>query len=118
RPVEMLVPRRLRGLHERHLDTYFDEGRTRRMATGLALHGRRSDGSEFPAEIGLSRVATDRGPLTLTSIRDVSERLSAERAIREEERRREVLGALLGAEEAERSRIATALHDDTIQVMI
>src|SRR5207249_9896895 len=41
------------------------------------------------------------------------------RALRESERlRREVIASMLQAEEVERSRIATELHDDTVQVMI
>jgi signal transduction histidine kinase len=48
--------------------------------------------------------------------------LAAERvarlALREsEQNRREVLAGMLEAEEAERTRIATALHDDTVQVL-
>jgi PAS domain S-box-containing protein len=43
----------------------------------------------------------------------------AARALRESERmRREVVASMLQAEEVERSRIATELHDDTVQVMI
>ncbi len=49
---------------------------------------------------------------------DVSDRVSAERALAEsEQRRREILASLLQSEEDERSRIATELHDDTVQVM-
>jgi signal transduction histidine kinase len=49
---------------------------------------------------------------------DVSDRVTAERALADSERhRRHILGSLLHAEEDERSRIATELHDDTVQVM-
>jgi signal transduction histidine kinase len=49
---------------------------------------------------------------------DVTERVVAERALAESERhRREILARMLQAQEDERSRIATELHDDTVQVM-
>jgi signal transduction histidine kinase len=49
---------------------------------------------------------------------DVSDRVAAERALADsEQHRRDILGSLLHAEEDERSRIATELHDDTVQVM-
>jgi signal transduction histidine kinase len=49
--------------------------------------------------------------------------LQAERTARlalrdSEQRRREVLASMLETEEAERTRIATALHDDTVQVLV
>jgi two-component system, NarL family, sensor histidine kinase FusK len=47
-----------------------------------------------------------------------AERAHAEKALREsEERRRRILSEMLAAEESERSRIATELHDDTVQVL-
>jgi signal transduction histidine kinase len=49
---------------------------------------------------------------------DVTDRVLAERALADsEQRRREILAGMLQAEEVERSRIATELHDDTVQVM-
>jgi PAS domain S-box-containing protein len=54
-PVEVLVPERF-DAHRSHLAGYFADSRTRAMAAGLELFGRRRDGSEFPAEIGLSPV--------------------------------------------------------------
>jgi len=49
---------------------------------------------------------------------DVTDRVAAERALVESERtRRRTLVGMLRAEEDERSRIATELHDDTVQVM-
>jgi PAS domain S-box-containing protein len=72
--VEILVPARLRSRHARFRSTYLDAPTMRPMGSGLALFGRRKDGSEFPAEISLSPLATDGGALTIAIIRDVSER--------------------------------------------
>ena len=78
--VEVLVPEHLR---ERHVDLrtgYSQAPVVRPMATGQALYGRRSDGTEFPAEISLSPVETTNGTLFVAAIRDATDR---QRTVRE-----------------------------------
>jgi PAS domain S-box-containing protein len=71
--VEMLVPSRVRRRHRSRRTRYLAEPRARPMGEGLELHGMRKDGSEFPVEIGLSPLPTERGVLVAALIRDLSE---------------------------------------------
>ncbi|HEX2339224.1 MAG TPA: sigma 54-interacting transcriptional regulator [Vicinamibacterales bacterium] len=52
-------------------------------ARGRNLHGRRKDGSVFPAEIGRTRLETDEGVFVLWSVVDLSARLDVENASRQ-----------------------------------
>lgn len=82
RPVEVLLPERLRGAHERHRRGYGDEPEVRAMGAGLDLLGRRRDGTEFPVDISLSPLETEEGSLVAAAIRDVTERRRAERELK------------------------------------
>jgi protein-histidine pros-kinase len=77
-PVELLVPDRAKGLHHDHRESYRRSPHSRPMGTGLALSAKRADGSEFPADISLSEVTTDEGPIVLAAIRDITDRRAAE----------------------------------------
>ena len=60
RRVEELMPERFRKRHVSHRQDYTAALRLRPMGAGLALFGRRQDGTEFPVEISLSPIAGGR----------------------------------------------------------
>ncbi len=80
--VEVLVPEAARSLHPGRRKRYVNDPKPRAMGAGLDLAARRKDGSQFPAEISLSSIATDEGLLISAAIRDVTERKRAEERFR------------------------------------
>jgi two-component system, cell cycle sensor histidine kinase and response regulator CckA len=98
RPIEILVPERVRGVHPAHRTDYFRHPQPRPMGAGMQLAARRKDGTEFPAEISLSALETEDGPIVSAAIRDVTDRIEAQAE-------RERLKAA-----AERERLEAQLH--------
>lgn len=112
KPIETLVPDRLREGHVRHRERFIDDPHTRAMGSGLTLSARRGDGTTFPVEVSLS-------PLTLTLDDGTAERfvIAAIRDVTEQTRIRERLAAAnrAAALAEDRERLARDLHDTVIQ---
>jgi PAS domain S-box-containing protein len=119
-PLDRFLPDRYRSRHRAHVATFADTNVTTRAMGALhPLMAMRADGTEFPIEASISRVETG-GRRTLTVIlRDVSERVRAERLLAEYTRDLEQSRADLRAlsaklqetREAERAQIAREVHD-------
>jgi two-component system CheB/CheR fusion protein len=110
--VEVLVPGPVQARHPDHRAAYFRNAHVRPMGMGLALYGKRKDGSEFPVEISLGPLQTKEGMLVSSAIRDVTDRK------RTEEKLRKLSGYLIRVQDEERRRIARDLHDSTGQKLI
>jgi len=82
RPVELLVPERYKAEHPKNRNAFFADPVVRPMGAGRDLFGCRSDGSEFPVEIGLCPIETGDGPAVVGSIVDITDRKRAEERFR------------------------------------
>jgi PAS domain S-box-containing protein len=86
-PVEVVVPKELREAHRSHRRGFTLEPRPRSMGQDLELHAMRKDGGRVPVEISLSPVTLDGHRHVIAAIRDVSDRVQADEALRLAEER-------------------------------
>ena len=83
-PIEVLVPDGVRPKHPALRDGFMRTGGSRAMAVrNNQLSGRRKDGSEFPIDVGLSRLPElgDNGICVCASVRDVTRLRAAEQRL-------------------------------------
>ena len=105
--VYVLVPERLRASPIAGREAYLTQATVGQAMTGLNQVGRRRDGTEFPVEISLSPLETDRGLFVIALVRDLTE---SQRLQKEHEALRTLLDT-----EQERYRIGMDLHDGIMQ---
>lgn len=87
-PIERFIPPRFRQAHARHIANFARTGETSRAMGRLgALSALRSGGEEFPIEASISQLEVGGQQLFTVILRDVTERLRAERTLRESEER-------------------------------
>jgi PAS domain S-box-containing protein len=95
-PLSMLLPERHRQAHDGHLGG-FRSGATdsKRMGGAQIVTALARGGVEFPIEASIAKVELGDGAILTAILRDVSERVETERALREsEERARQLADAL------------------------
>jgi len=109
RMAELIVPPELREAHERGLARYLQTEQGVVLDRRLELRAMRRDGSVFPVELTITRIAIP-GPPTFTAyLRDITEHVRADRELRASRAR------LVEVADAERRRIQRNLHDGAQQ---
>jgi two-component system cell cycle sensor histidine kinase/response regulator CckA len=88
RPLDVLIPARHQRAHAAHVRAFGEAGVTHRTMAALGdVEGVRANGELFRLEASISQIELDGRKLFTVIHRDVSERLRAERALKEEEAR-------------------------------
>ena len=80
--IEQLIPLRFRSQHQVHISHFLASPQPRPMGMDRNLDCLRKDGSEFPAEIGLTPLVSSREPLVMVTIVDITARKQAEENLR------------------------------------
>jgi PAS domain S-box-containing protein len=101
--ADVVVPPSLRDAHRAGFLHHLETGEVRVLARRLELTAMRRDGTEFPVELTITRVDLPDGPSFTGYLRDITERQTAERSLREAHSRLE----MLAAEQAALRRVAT-----------
>ncbi len=71
-PLEVLIPEDRRAVHVAHRDGFFTHPQVRSMGAGLALSGRRRDGTVFPVEVSLAPDHSTDPVQVIAAVRDVT----------------------------------------------
>ncbi|HET7876368.1 MAG TPA: CHASE domain-containing protein, partial [Methylomirabilota bacterium] len=76
----LIIPPALQDLHRRGLRSYLETGEAAVLGSRIEITGMRSDGTEFPAEVSVTRIAVGGPPMFTAYIRDLTEHKRAEKA--------------------------------------
>src|SRR3954447_24395078 len=110
--AELIIPERLREMHRRGLQRYLDTGEGAVLNRRIEITGMRSDGTEFPVELAITRIAVPGRPMFTGYLRDITERKRAEQDLRASRTR------IVQATDAERRRLERDLHDGAQQRLV
>ena len=85
--AELIIPAALRDSHRRGIARYVETGEGPVLNLRIELTAVRSDGTEVPVEVSITRSGQSDPPFFTGYVRDISERKRAEEALQESERR-------------------------------
>ncbi len=85
--IDMLVPEDIREVHPGYRAKFYADPKRLSMGFRSDFYGIAKDGRKIPMDIGLSPIETAEGLLVVASARDIRERIEAEAALRESEKR-------------------------------
>jgi PAS domain S-box-containing protein len=110
--AELIIPPDLRERHRQGLAHYLHTEKPSMLDRRIEISGMRADGSVFPVELTITRIAVAGSPVFAGYVRDLSERHRAQEELRASRHR------LAEAAMAERQRLEHDLHDGAQQRLI
>jgi PAS domain S-box-containing protein len=110
--AETIVPPSLRAAHRRGLARYLETGQTSILNRRIEMSAMRADGTEFPAEVSVTRTGLPGEPAFTGYVRDITDRRRAEQDLMASRAR------LVAAADAARRRVTRDLHDGAQQRLV
>jgi PAS domain S-box-containing protein len=110
--AETIVPPSLREAHRRGLARYLETGQASILNRRIELPAMRADGTEFPAELAVTRTGLPGQPAFTGYVRDITERQRAQQELIASRAR------LVAASDAARQRVTRDLHDGAQQRLV
>ena len=108
KPLDLIIPARFVAAHQHHVSSFaHGPDASRRMGERRTVLGLRRDGSEFPAEAGITKLQDGERMIFVVMLRDVSERKRLEDEAHTKSNQLAILN--------ERNRLARDLHDSVTQ---
>ena len=86
KPLTMLMPEMMRGLHEAGFKRYLATGKRHLNWQGVEVTAQRKNGQVFPVEVSFGEMTSDGHKVFTGFIRDISEKKKAEETLRASER--------------------------------
>jgi PAS domain S-box-containing protein len=110
--ADLIIPPSLRTRHRTAMARLLATGERTILNRRVEVTGMRSDGSEFPVELTVTRVPLDGPPIFTAYLRDITDRKRAEQELVESRAR------IVEAADRERKRIERNLHDGAQQRLV
>lgn len=83
--VNVLMPEPYHSQHDGYIHNFLSTGKKRIIGMGRTVSAMRKDGSIFPMELGVNQIQQDGDIAFVGSIRDITDRVAAEEALKQEE---------------------------------